>query len=132
MAGVSRVLADGAVTTAKLAANAVTTAKLEDSGWLQVGAAGQPTFDNGWSAAGSYTVKFRKVGAVVSISGFAVGGTVGARIFNLPAGYRPFQNIRIASDSNGAYTHIGVQADGLVLNNVGNTLVSLSVSFTIA
>lgn len=125
-------IANGAITSAKIADGAVTTAKLEDSGWLQVGAAGQPTFDNGWSAFGGYTVKFRKVGPVVSISGFAAGGTVGARIFNLPAGYRPFQNIRIASDSNGAYTYIGVQADGLVLNNIGNTLVALSVSFTIA
>ncbi len=109
-------LVDGSVTTAKLADEAVTGAKADESsfgkvpsaatadtadaltapeGWHEVGAAGEPAFQNSWhNIAGMppvpETVAFYKDHeGVVHLKGAALGGANVTVIFQLPAGYRP-------------------------------------------
>lgn len=65
--------------------------------WHEVGATGEPAFQNSWANFGSNgfgdwsTVAFKKQGNTVKIKGFPASGVVilGDEIFNLPEGYRP-------------------------------------------
>lgn len=61
--------------------------------WHYVGEAGEPAFENSWantSGAGYPKVAFRiREAGVVDLIGVATGGTAGAPIFRLPAGYIP-------------------------------------------
>jgi hypothetical protein len=65
--------------------------------WHEVGAAGQPAFQNGWTNFGApwSTAAFAKDSAgFVHLKGTLTAGTFGfgAAAFTLPAGYRPAQN----------------------------------------
>jgi hypothetical protein len=64
--------------------------------WHEVGAAGQPAFQNGWHNFGPpwSTAAFAKDSAdFVHLKGTLVAGTFGLTAFTLPAGYRPAQNL---------------------------------------
>ncbi len=64
--------------------------------WHEVGSAGQPAFESGWSNFGSgfSTMAFAKDSAGwVHLKGTITGGTFITDIFVLPAGYRPAQNL---------------------------------------
>lgn len=62
-----------------------------DTGWREVGASGEPAFENSWTHFDANNhVKFRKINGVVYLCGFAkppVSGT--SSIFTLPARFRP-------------------------------------------
>jgi hypothetical protein len=95
--------------------------------WHQVGAAGEPAFQNSWVnyAAGEATAAFRKdpLGRVM-IRGVIKSGTVGgasATAFTLPAAYRPPSTARWPSIANGVATgFIQVESNGFVSVQAGN------------
>jgi len=66
--------------------------------WHEVGAAGQPAFQNGWTnfGAGFSTLAFAKDSAgFVHLKGTITAGAFGVAVFTLPAGYRPAQNLAL-------------------------------------
>jgi hypothetical protein len=68
-------------------------------GWHEVGAGGEPAFQNSWANFGppAETVGFYKDRAgFVHLKGEASGGTHGFAIFQLPAGYRPASGKQLA------------------------------------
>jgi len=63
--------------------------------WHEVGATGQPAFQNGWTnfGGGYSTMAFAKDSAgFVHLKGTMSAGTFSVPAFTLPAGYRPAQN----------------------------------------
>ena len=111
----------------------------EGEDWHEVGASGEPAFENGWSNHSATStfgkVRFKKVGNIVYIAGLAVGGTVDAVIFTLPVKYRPTTQIMfsVQQSSNTTSMRLDIQADGKILqtssNSGGNTYISLYISF---
>ncbi len=64
--------------------------------WHEVGATGQPAFENGWTNFGGdwSTMAFAKDAAgFVHLKGTISAGTFETTIFTLPVGYRPAQNL---------------------------------------
>jgi hypothetical protein len=103
--------------------------------WREVGATGQPAFQNSWvNAAGGETAAFYKDAlGIVHLKGFIGSGTINAVAFTLPEGYRPAANLQFAAPSNSAFGYFDVQSDGDVLPVVGNnTWFALNVSFRAA
>jgi hypothetical protein len=98
-----------------------------DAAWRNVGAAGEPGFQDGWSNYGSGWVpaRYRKLATgVVVVQGFVVRGAGqpggGSPIFNLPAGYRPRRIVGFGMYGNGGdgyqkVTRIDVQNDGQIV-----------------
>jgi hypothetical protein len=78
------------VTWDRIGDGAVLALKIE--GWHNVGAAGEPAFQNGWvnfTATAQPPLAFKKYpDGRVRLQGIITSGTVGA-IFTLPVGYRP-------------------------------------------
>jgi hypothetical protein len=76
--------------------------------WHEVGAAGQPTFQNGWSNFGGFsTMAFAKDSAgFVHLKGTITAGTFAAPVITLPAGYRPGQNLAVP---------VAIQRDAIIL-----------------
>jgi hypothetical protein len=103
-----------------------------DSGWIYVGAAGAPAFQNGWLNYDARTARFRKVGPRVQLEGVIKSGTVGQPIFFLPVGFRPrnavYADLNIPVISNGVLGHLGVGgSDGrVVLLGGSNVYADLS------
>lgn len=103
--------------------------------WHQVGATGEPAFQNAWvSYGGAYPLaSFRKFpDGRVKLRGLIRSGTIGATAFTLPVGYRPGSGAAYftAVSQSGSTTVFGdviVQADGQVqpLVPATNTFVSL-------
>src|SRR5262245_8049839 len=60
--------------------------------WHEVGQPGEPAFQNGWQnyAPGSFETAgyYKDIFGVVRLKGYVTAGTA-ARVFTLPAGYRP-------------------------------------------
>ena len=105
--------------------------------WHVVGAAGEPAFQNGWTAvAGETPPAFRKDPlGVVSLRGTMRGGAANTAAFTLPAGYRPpvarARNVVADSNNGGAVsgvTGLNVSPDGSVLANAINNSDLLYVS----
>jgi hypothetical protein len=97
--------------------------------WHEVGAAGEPAFQNGWvNFGGVYSpVSFRKDSAgVVHIQGLVKSGTLGTTIFTLPGGYRPSIQLLNAVLTSDALGRLDILTDGSVLESVG-TAVYFSV-----
>lgn len=95
---------------------------IEKEAWREVGAAGQPAFQNSWGNNGGgtdETAAFRKDGNTnVYLKGYISGGTTadGTVVFTLPEGYRPNNDIRIAGmfvqgSTENAY-QLEIQPDG--------------------
>ena len=117
-----------------------------EEAWRDLGAAGQPTFQNGWSNFGPFiypNVAFRiDRDGVVHLRGGAGKGanTPGTKMFSLPPGYRPamIEVFAVAStDGNGPLAPSGgiieIQPNGDVgvYGDTDDNFVSLSgVSFT--
>lgn len=80
------------VGSAGVAAGALTT----DTGWLRVGTAGAPAFQNGWAdyAVAQYGgaqyggAFFRRVAGVTYMQGLIASGTASVTAFTLPVGFR--------------------------------------------
>lgn len=86
--------------------------------WHNVGAAGQPAFQNGWvnGGAGNPPVAFRKYpDGRVRVRGYATTGTTGTAVFTLPSGYWPPTGtgfIPIIADGSPAGAWLQVSATG--------------------
>jgi len=96
-------LKNNAVTGRKIKDGAITAAKLNTAGlkispepWHEIGASGEPTFQNGWvneSAGGQTTAAFFKDPfGVVHLKGVIVSGS-NSVVFTLPAGYQPAHSL---------------------------------------
>lgn len=76
-----------------------------DSGWLEVGSAGNAAFTNTWKNYGSgwATAAYRKINGIVYLKGLVTRGAASraAQIFVLPAGFRPAGNMHIAALNSG-------------------------------
>jgi len=111
-----------------------------DSGWQEVGAAGQPAFENAWTnfggVSGFNTAGFRKVGNRVQLRGLVKDGlATDVPIFTLPIGYRPtIGRLMFAVLSNSAVGRVDVLTSGLVNPSTptSNVFVSLDgISFLV-
>lgn len=91
-----------------------------DTGWVNV------TYENSWTdyktgvaGANNAVGAYRKIGGVVSIKGLIKGGSLGARIFGLPASMRPTEELWIpttfTSGSTNGTTYIVIYPSGTVL-----------------
>jgi hypothetical protein len=90
--------------------------------WREVGATGQPAFQNSWANLGgsSTAAFFKDLSGVVHLKGMVTLGTA-ASIFTLPVGYRPLQDARFIEADNVNSTMVMVMATGLVLPTVAKT-----------
>ena len=101
-----------------------------DTGWLEIGAAGAPAWENNWQnytgGAGAGTdwrlTSIRKAQGVVYIDGLVAGGTNGQSAFTLDVGWRPFKHQVFTTWSSHAseYTVAQVGPDGRVVPNIIN------------
>jgi hypothetical protein len=87
-------------------------------GWHQVGAAGEPAFQNAFvnAAAGANPLKFYKDRGVVRLSGVITGGGPNTTIFQLPPGYRSATDHYFAGMRSNSQTPVmvWVGSDGTV------------------
>ncbi len=76
-----------------------------------------PAFVNGWYAVGGIWSHsgYKRSGDRVFLRGDYAGGTWGATIFTLPAGYRPLEQYIQACVSNDALARVDVHTDGTVV-----------------
>jgi hypothetical protein len=93
--------------------------------WHEIGATGEPAFENGWSnyAGGYATAAYRKVGNVVYIKGLVKGGTIGnVAVFSFPAGYQPaLSRMFVAANAAGTAGRLDVLSNGQVRILAGST-----------
>jgi hypothetical protein len=99
--------------------------------WHQVGASGEPAFQNSWSnmdgpaPAGRYA-RFRKYpDGRVRLAGVIKTGTLGQAAFTLPVGYRPAIDHTFPADQNSAFGTMSIGANGWVLINTNNAFAFL-------
>lgn len=79
--------------------------------WHQIGAAGEPAFQNGWTHYGygwPNAAFYKDPFGVVHMKGLIKSGTVGATAFTLPVGYRPTENRMITTFSNETVARIDI------------------------
>lgn len=82
-----------------------------------------PTLLNSWVAYGSpYNPPgyWKDQNSVVHLRGQLRSGTMGAAIFNLPLGYRPFAQETIPIVSNGAFGNVNITTSGDVQASAGS------------
>ena len=104
--------------------------------WHQIGAAGEPAFQNSWANYDTRVCRFYKdAGQRVHLVGFLQSGSTGTVCFTLPAGYRPVtggtSGWLYAVVTNGGTGSIEVRSDGTVrVQSWGSTWVGLNgISF---
>jgi len=107
--------------------------------WHEVGATGEPAFENSWvnfdSATYDTAAFFKDAFGLVHLKGFIKSGTITAAAFTLPAGYRPvLTGIYAVITSANAIGRLDIANTGAVIpNNGSNTYFSLGgVSFRVA
>jgi hypothetical protein len=87
-------------------------------GWTNV------TYQNGWvdnNTASQGPTRYRKDSdGLVHISGLARSGTIGATMFNLPAGFRPGKTIIRATQSANVQARLDIWGNGDVKANTGS------------
>lgn len=87
--------------------------------WHEVGATGEPAFQNGWANFGGdwSTMAFAKDAAgFVHLKGSIAAGTFNVPVFTLPVGYRPTQNL---------FVPVAFQSTGYVYSNGDVVIVQL-------
>jgi hypothetical protein len=87
-----------------------------DEGWHEIGAPGEPAFENGWVNFGPADATagfYRDARGIVHLKGTIKNGTV-ATAFTLPPGYRPAVTHLFASAGSGVSPYVAVDADGSV------------------
>lgn len=108
--------------------------------WHDVGATGEPAFQNGWvnNDATNAPARFRKMpDGTVRLGGMIKNGTIGSppggTIFTLPVGYRPAWPMRFAAVGNGFFSWLEVGPTGTVYFNSGsNVWADLSPAYFVA
>ena len=102
---------------------------LSDSGWITA------TLNSGYTSYSSPygPVAYRKIGNIVNIQGITNECPTGV-VFTLPAGYRPEQQIIIASQMNNALGRLDIRRNGEVYISGGaNTgWFSCAITFMVA
>jgi len=96
---------------------------IADDSWHEVGADGEPAFQNGWVnyGGGFATAAFRKNAlGWMHLKGMIKSGTIGSAAFVLPVGYRSPTHIYFACVSNGAFGDALILTSGNVIPQVGN------------
>jgi hypothetical protein len=93
-----------------------------------------PTFQNSWANYGEWETAgyYKDKEGVVHLKGLVTGGTVGAIIFTLPAGYRPSAGKHIATVAAGNACTLQIMPDGTILtySTCGNSWITLdNISF---
>lgn len=93
----------------------------QDTGWHNVGAAGEPVFQSSWVNFGGIYVpaRFRKVGGIVTVEGMVKSGIVPNAIFTLPAGYRPSIRLYFGGVVQSAFARLDVLATGEIAFQTG-------------
>lgn len=94
--------------------------------WHEVGATGEPGFDNSWANRASLsTAGFYKAFGRVWLKGVIDTGTNGTSAWTLPAGYRPDEVMSLPSGQYAALgssaTYITIGTDGTVIPSAGST-----------
>lgn len=93
--------------------------------WREVGAAGQPVFEDTWVNEGSGTFHdagfFKDADGIVHLKGCIKSGTLTNGAFTLPAGYRPLKFMLIPVVANALFGAVAVYPAGFVVPWVGNT-----------
>lgn len=95
---------------------------LKGEEWREVGATGQPGFQNSWVnfAAGNETAGFMKDAlGFVHLKGLIKSGTQGTVAFTLPEGYLPSLYLHFAILSNNILGRVTVDTSGNVAINEG-------------
>jgi hypothetical protein len=106
--------------------------------WRDVGAAGNPAFQNSWvnydTAAFPACAFRREAGGVVRLKGLVKNGSILGAIFTLPAEYRPARAMIFPVISNSTIAEVRVGSNGTVIPQNGNNVwLSIdSISFVIA
>jgi len=97
----------------------------------QVGAAGEPAFQNSWTNYDPVNWDtccfFKDLSGIVHLQGLVMGGTSGI-IFTLPSGYRPPKNVLFVVDSNNAFARVDIAPSGTVTAFPGYSSIFLSLS----
>jgi hypothetical protein len=86
--------------------------------WHNIGAAGEPPFQNGWvNYGGTFQVAafYKDYLGTVHLTGLIKNGTLGQIGFTLPAGYRPAAYLYFPTLSNGILGGCRVAANGDVI-----------------
>lgn len=86
-----------------------------DVNWHEVGALGEPAFENSWvsfDGGSTYTTPRFRLDSEgwVKLSGLAKSGTLGSAIFTLPVGYRPLRDWFCTSLANNVIGYVKVAA----------------------
>jgi hypothetical protein len=107
-----------------IAAGAVTASKLApEEAWHEIGAAGQPAFENGWTnyLPGSYATAayYKDARGTVHLKGLIRSGSATSHVFQLPDGYRPGVSHIYAGTSDSGAAYVGVDSDGTVREGTG-------------
>jgi hypothetical protein len=114
-------------TSAARAASADTLSAPE--AWHEVGSAGNPAFQNGWtnySPSGNSAGYYKDRLGFVHLKGMIKNGTMSQTAFTLPVGYRPAKAMLLPTASAHVYGEVLIYADGRVDAETGqNLLMSL-------
>jgi hypothetical protein len=114
-------------TSAAHAASADTLSAPE--AWHEVGSAGNPAFQNGWtnySPSGNSAGYYKDRLGFVHLKGMIKNGTMSQTAFTLPVGYRPAKAMLLPTASAHVYGEVLIYADGRVDAETGqNLLMSL-------
>jgi hypothetical protein len=100
-----------------------------DEAWHDVGASGEPAFQNSWVNYGAPypNTRFKKINGVVWVEMAVKSGLTGAAVFTLPAGYRPSGTVGGVWlwEANGdTLINVTIAANGVVaiVSSSGNAL----------
>ena len=126
---------DGALLKLNRATNPPQLVEAITESWRTIGAAGEPSYGNFWSAFGGVFggAQYRKMAnGDVELRGLVKGGRVGfdgasSAMFTLPAGYRPTQQLVLATSANNGAGRLDIYPNGNVSAASGNnTFFTLS------
>lgn len=100
-----------------------------DTVWHEIGASGEPAFENSWTNFGSgfATAAYRRYpDNILRLKGNIKLGTNNTRAFYLPVGWRPAvaHTLATASSHNGGNDRIDVWSDGQVIIRLAGTTPS--------
>jgi hypothetical protein len=126
-----------AITDAPLSTPAQTIIGVAQYGSSEMGSFIAPTLLNSWAnyspgSGGNWEQAgyWKDASGVVHIRGFVKSGTINTAVFTLPTGYRPTQDIHLATISNDALGKLQVLSNGNVMAAAGsNVWFSIHCSF---
>lgn len=106
-----------------------------DAAWSNVGGAGKPAYQNGWTATSGDGIAYRRTPTGdVTMVGRGTPGSANVAVFTLPAGYRPSRDLTdliTKAQGTGVFSTLDVLANGdVIARGTGSaTWVSFTMSF---